>query len=76
MGELDLQTFDASYDNMLEEGQDSEDPIFSQWYTIEGEAISSDDTAGDAHKTDLSLGSYTFILEVLDSYNCYSKKII
>ncbi|MAJ44203.1 MAG: hypothetical protein CMF96_05590, partial [Candidatus Marinimicrobia bacterium] len=70
---LELHEFDESYDVQLSEGQNSDDIIFSQWYTIEGEPINADENISNAHEAKLGLGTYTFILEVLDSYNCYSK---
>ena len=72
-GILELEIFDDSYDIQLSEGQNGDDIIFSQWYTIEGEKIKSDDSQNDAHEIELGLGTYTFVLEVMDSYNCYSK---
>ncbi|MBC8198360.1 MAG: T9SS type A sorting domain-containing protein [Candidatus Marinimicrobia bacterium] len=72
-GTLDLENYDASHDQSLLDGQNNDDAIFSQWYTVDGVPINSDDSNGDAHQINLPLGTFTFTLEVLDSYNCYSK---
>lgn len=70
--------YNFSEDQMLVEGQQENDLIYSTWNFVDGNncipqsdyCIDNNNICDGCSSVELPIGTYTFILEVVDSYNC------